>query len=193
MTTAPRGSKSGRSAASIASLAKLARRGSRLVAAYFVVARGRTACPLSPPQARWRAIRIFSGSVGRRAEQTGARMIDALAYAVIALAGVAAIWGLVSAIANKPPGKAQLLYAAGLEVMTVIQSIIAAAKMIGGFRPAELATTIGYLIGIVILIPIAWLWANVERTRFSGIVLAVAAFAVLAMTLRLLVLWTPAG
>jgi hypothetical protein len=65
--------------------------------------------------------------------------------------------------------------------------------MIGGFRPAELATTIGYLIGIVILIPIAWLWANVERTRFSGIVLAVAAFAVLAMTLRLLVLWTPAG
>ena len=75
----------------------------------------------------------------------------------------------------------------------MIQSIIAAAKMIGGFRPVELATTIGYLIGIVILIPIAWLWANAERSRFSGIVLAVAAFAVLAMTLRLLVLWTPAG
>ena len=87
-------------------------------------------------------------------------MIDALAYAVVALAGAAVIWGLVSAIANKPPGKAQLLYAAGLEVITVIQSIIAAAKMIGGFRPAELATTIGYLIGIVILIPIGWLWAN---------------------------------
>lgn len=120
-------------------------------------------------------------------------MINALAYAVVALAGAAVIWGLVSAIANKPPGKAQLLYAAGLEVITVIQSIIAAAKMISGFRPAELATTIGYLIGIVILIPIGWLWANVERTRFSGIVLAVAAFAVLAMTLRLLVLWTPAG
>jgi hypothetical protein len=120
-------------------------------------------------------------------------MIDALAYVVIALAGVAAIWGLVSAIANKPPGKAQLLYAAGLEVLTVIQSIIAAAKMIGGFRPAELVTTIAYLIFIVILIPIGWLWANVERTRFSGVVLAVAAFGVLAMTLRLLVLWTPAG
>jgi hypothetical protein len=44
----------------------------------------------------------------------------------------------------------------------------------------------------VILIPIAWFWANNERTRFSGVVLAVAAFAVLAMTLRLLVLWSPA-
>ena len=56
----------------------------------------------------------------------------------------------------------------------------------------EPATTVGYLIGIVILIPIAWFWANNERTRFSGVVLAVAALAVLAMTLRLLVLWNPA-
>jgi hypothetical protein len=120
-------------------------------------------------------------------------MIDALAYTVVALAGVAVIWGSVTALANKPPGKAQLLYAAGVEAVIVVQSIIAAAKIIGGFRPAELATTIGYLIGIVILIPIAWLWANVERNRFSGIVLAVAALAALAMTLRLLMLWTPAG
>jgi hypothetical protein len=55
-----------------------------------------------------------------------------------------------------------------------------------------LATTIGYLIGIVIIIPVAWFWANVERTRFSGIVLAVAGLATLAMTLRLLSLWIPA-
>jgi hypothetical protein len=120
-------------------------------------------------------------------------MIDALAYVVVALAAVATIWGVVTAVANKPPGKAQLLFAAGVEVVTVVQSIIAGAKLAAGFRPVELATTIGYLICIVILIPIAWLWANTERTRFSGIVLAVAALGVLAMTLRLLVLWTPAS
>jgi hypothetical protein len=119
-------------------------------------------------------------------------MIEELAYVVVALAGVATIWGLVTAVANKPPGKAQLVFAAGVEVVTVVQSIIGVAKLASGFRPVELATTIGYLIGIVILIPIAWLWANVERNRFSGIVLAVAALGVLAMTLRLLVLWTPA-
>jgi hypothetical protein len=120
-------------------------------------------------------------------------MIEALAYVVIALASVAVIWGLVTAVANKPPGKAQLLFAAGVEIVTVVQSIIAAAKLIAGVRPGELATTIGYLIGIVILIPIAWLWANAERSRFSGLVLAVAALGVLAMTLRLLVLWAPAA
>jgi hypothetical protein len=107
-------------------------------------------------------------------------MIEALAYVVIALAGVAVIWGLVTAVA------------AGVEIVTVVQSIIAAAKLVAGARPVELATTIAYLIGIVILIPIAWLWANVERSRFSGIVLAVAALGVLAMTIRLLVLWAPA-
>jgi hypothetical protein len=119
-------------------------------------------------------------------------VISWLAYAVIALAGVAVIWGLVTAIADKPPGKAQLIYAAAVEVVTVVQSVIVAARLALGAKVREPVTTIGYLIGIVILIPIAWLWANTERTRFSGVVLAVAALAVLAMTLRLLVLWNPA-
>jgi hypothetical protein len=120
-------------------------------------------------------------------------MISTLAYVVLALAGIGVLWGLITAIADRPPGRAQLLYAAGVEVVVVAQSIIAFVRLAGGFRPVERATTIGYLIGIVILIPVAWLWANVERTRFSGVVLAVAGFAVLAMTLRLLTLWTPAG
>ncbi len=118
-------------------------------------------------------------------------MITALAYVVIALALVSLIWGIVTAAADKPPGKAQLIYAAAVEVAVVVQSVIAAILIVGGFRPAELATAIGYLIGIAVLIPLAWFWANVERTRFSGVVLAVAAAAVSAMTLRLLVLWTP--
>jgi hypothetical protein len=119
-------------------------------------------------------------------------MIHILAYVVLALAGVSVLWGLLTTIANRPPGKAQLLFAALVELATVVQSLIAGARLVGGFRPVELATTIGYLIGIVLLVPIAWFWANTERTRFSGLVLAVAAMGVLGMTLRLLVLWVPA-
>lgn len=120
-------------------------------------------------------------------------MITVLAYVVVGLTAVGAVWGLITAAANKPPGKAQLLYAAGVEAVVLVQTVIAFVKLGGGFAPAEFATTIGYLIGIVILIPLAWFWANIERTRFSGVVMAVAAFGVLAMTLRLLVLWVPAG
>ena len=125
--------------------------------------------------------------------ETALSMISALAYAVIVLAGAAVVWGVITAIADRPPGKAQLLFDAGVWLLTLVQSIVAVVQLVGGFEPASMATTVGYLIGIVVLIPVAWFWANVERTRFSGVVLAVAAFAVLAMTFRLLTLWVPAA
>lgn len=120
-------------------------------------------------------------------------MIASLAYTVVALAAAAMIWGLTTAVANRAPGAKQLIFAAMVELVTVVQSVVAAAKLALGFRPVELATTIGYLLVIVVWIPLAWFWANSERTRYSGVVMAVAALSVLGMTLRLLSLWTPAG
>lgn len=120
-------------------------------------------------------------------------MIPALAYLVVALSVAATIWGLTTAAVNRAPGAKQLIFAAVLELATVVQSVIATAKVVLGFRPVELGTTIGYLLVIVIWVPLAWFWANSERTRYSGVVLAVAALSVLGMTLRLLGLWVPAA
>lgn len=117
-------------------------------------------------------------------------MITGFAFAVLALAGVAVVWGLLTAVVDKPPGKAQLIFAAVVELAVLVQSLVALARFALGYRPRESATTVGYLIGIVLLIPVAWFWANSERTRFSGVVLAVAALSVLVMTVRLLDLWT---
>jgi len=117
-------------------------------------------------------------------------VILGLAYALMALAGAAGIWGLLTAVLDKPPGKAQLLFAALVWLVTVAQSAIGLVRVAAGFRPAQTATTVGYLIAVLVLIPLAWFWANTERTRWSGVVLAVAALSVLAMTLRLLTLWT---
>jgi len=119
-------------------------------------------------------------------------MIAPLAYGVMVLAGVAVLWGIATAAVDRPPGKAQLLFAAALELAVVVQSVIGLVRVAAGFRPAAPVTTVGYLIAIVLLVPVAWFWANVERTRFSGLVLAIAAGSVLAMTLRLLQLWVPA-
>ena len=106
------------------------------------------------------------------------------------LSGAAGVWGLLTAVLDKAPGKAQLLFAAGVWVVTVVQSVIGLVRVASGYRPLETATTVGYLLAILIIIPLAWFWANTERTRWSGVVLAVAALSVLAMTLRLLGLWT---
>jgi len=118
-------------------------------------------------------------------------MIPALAYALIALAAAACLWGLLTAVLDKPPGKAQLLFAAFVWLVTAVQSATGLVRLVAGFRPAETATTVGYLLAVLVVIPLAWFWANSERTRWSGVVLAVAALSVLAMTLRLLQLWTP--
>jgi len=120
-------------------------------------------------------------------------VIPGVAYALVAVTGVAALWGLLTAVLDRAPGKAQLLFDAFVWLVTVVQSAIGLVRIAGGFRPAETATTIGYLVAVLALIPLAWFWANTERTRWSGVVLAVAALSVLAMTLRLLVLWTPAA
>lgn len=116
-------------------------------------------------------------------------MIDVLAYVVMGLALVGTAWGIATGALNKAPGQTQIVFAALVALVTVVQSVIAGVKLALGYRPDELATTIGYLIGIVFLVPVAGLWALSERTRYSGYVLSVAAFAVLGMTLRLQVLW----
>jgi len=42
-------------------------------------------------------------------------VIAVLAYIVMALSGAMVVWGLVTAALDKPPGRAQLLFAAGVE------------------------------------------------------------------------------
>ncbi len=117
-------------------------------------------------------------------------MVDGLAYAVMALALVATGWGILTASLNKAPGQAQIIFAAVVELVTLAQSVVAGVRIALGARPDQLATTIGYLIAIVVLLPVAAVWALSDRSRFSGVVLAVAAFSVLAMTLRLQTLWS---
>jgi hypothetical protein len=117
-------------------------------------------------------------------------VVNGLAYTVMGLALVATGWGILTACLDKPPGRAQVIFAAVVELAALVQSVVAGIRIAAGTRPDQLVTTIGYLIAIVVLIPVAAAWALSERTRFSGVVLAVAAFAVLAMTLRLQTLWT---
>ena len=120
-------------------------------------------------------------------------MIPVLGYALLALSGAAGVWGLLTAALDRAPGKAQLLFDDGVWVVTAVQSVIGLVRLAAGYRPVQTATTTGDLLAILVVIPLAWFWANTERTRWSGVVLAVAAFSVLAMTLRLLQLWTQAA
>ncbi|SDS27087.1 hypothetical protein [Microlunatus soli] len=120
-------------------------------------------------------------------------MIGWLSYVVIGIAVVAAIWGGVSAITRKPPGNLQFYWSFLAELAVIAQSVIGFVAIGRGHGPAETATAIGYLIGIVVLMPVGIWWAVVDRSRYSGLVMTVAGVAIAVMSLRLLQLWSVAS
>lgn len=105
-----------------------------------------------------------------------------LAVAVLLLGGL-------STLLRRRIGQAHLVGAAALELVLVVQAVVAGVELAGGHRPVELTTFLAYL-GTVLLLPVAGvLWARSEPTRWAGTVLGVAAAAVAVMVWRLLQLW----
>ena len=116
-------------------------------------------------------------------------MNDTLVWSATAVAVVVALAGLASTLARRRIGLVHLAGAAVLEVILLVQAVVAGVALAGGHRPAELSTFVAYL-GSVVLLPVAGLlWARTEPTRWAGTVLGVAALAVAVMVWRLLDLW----
>jgi drug/metabolite transporter (DMT)-like permease len=113
--------------------------------------------------------------------------------AVVTLALVAALAGVVVALRDRAPGRLTVGLAALAAVVTLVQSAVAAVELVQGRRPPEPATFVGYLLGIVVVLPVAIAWAVTERTRWSGVVVAVGGFTVAVMTARLTLLWRGSG
>jgi len=118
---------------------------------------------------------------------------DVLAGLASGLAAVVVVLGLVSTVARRRIGVAHLVAAGLLEAVLVVQAVVAVVALVGGTRPPETATFLGYLAG-VLLVPVAGaLWARSEPTRWAGTVLAVAAAVAGVMVWRLVELWNATG
>jgi hypothetical protein len=112
-----------------------------------------------------------------------------LVWAITAVAVLLAVLGTASTLARRRIGLLHLGVAAVLEVLLLVQAVLAVVAMAGGNTPPETATFAGYLAGVV-LVPVAGaLWARSEPTRWAGTVIAVAAAVVAVMVWRLLQLW----
>jgi hydrogenase/urease accessory protein HupE len=113
---------------------------------------------------------------------------SALVAAVVALALLTLVCGVVVAVRDRPPGPVTLAVTGLAALATLVQSVVAGYELVQGRRPPELATYIGYLVGIAVVLPLAGGWALAERTRWSGVVVAVGGFTVAVMTARLVML-----
>jgi hypothetical protein len=120
-------------------------------------------------------------------------MITWLTIAVIVITVLGALGGVVSTIAGRPPGNLQFWWSFLAEFAVLAQTVVGFVSIARGHGPQETATGIAYLLAMVLLLPAAIWWALTDRSRFSGLVMAIAGFAVAAMSLRLLQIWGVIG
>lgn len=122
-------------------------------------------------------------------------MIDVLPTVLTVLALAAAAWSVALIVLNKPLlpvtkpklGLAALL--ALLEAGLLVQAVVGFVQLAGLDRQIDKLSFAGYLVGPVVILPLALMWSASERTRWSGGVLAVACLSVPVMIVRLGQIW----
>lgn len=121
-------------------------------------------------------------------------MNDGLVTATIVVALVVAAWFAVVAYRRRPPNKVQLLVGLGaVELIILVDVVVAIVAMIGGERPGETATFIGYLIATPLLPVLVALWAWFEPTHWSSWVIVAGCLVTVVLAVRLQQIWTAPG
>ena len=102
-----------------------------------------------------------------------------------ALAG----WALWFVVRDRAVVLRQLWGAAVVEGVLVVQAVVLAVVQVTGGSDVDGVLVWGYVVTQLIVLPLAAAWAFAERTRWSSVVLLVAALTVAFLELRLLQIW----
>ena len=118
-------------------------------------------------------------------------MIEWFTWLQVGVATVAGLFCLVRGLARKMPDDWTVGAAALVLLLLVVQGVVAVVAPFAGNEPTgNLLEFLIYLVSAVLLPPLAVVWALVDRTRWSNLVIAAALFAVAVMVYRMLQIWT---
>jgi hypothetical protein len=122
-------------------------------------------------------------------------MIDVLATALTFAALVPAAWAAVLIVVGTPVQLREWhglwLYGALalLEVGLLAQLVTGIVRLVSDDPQIDRLTFVGYLVGILLVLPLAGFWALAERTRWGPAVVVVGSLAVPILIVRLRQLW----
>jgi hypothetical protein len=111
------------------------------------------------------------------------------ATAITVVALLFAAFALISAAANRPRGLAILVAGAVLEVMLLGLAMGGVVQMAGTDRDLARVEFVGYLLGALAILPLAFYWAWAEKTRSGTLVIALAFLITPVMVLRIQQVW----
>lgn len=118
-------------------------------------------------------------------------MIEWFTWVQLAVAVAAGLLCLVLGFAGRAPNDITNGALVLVEVLLVVQLIVAiAAPAFGNEATGSLLEFYTYLVGALLLPPAAIFWGLLERSRWSTVVLGIAALAVGVMVYRMLQIWT---
>ena len=117
-------------------------------------------------------------------------MIDPLAVGVLVLALVLAVAGGALGALDRQPGKALLQGVLVLQLLLVVQAVIAGVRLLQGAEPNDQGAFVGYLVVSALIVPGAMVWSFEEKGRYGPLILAAACLVVAVLQTRLLSLWS---
>ncbi len=106
------------------------------------------------------------------------------------LAAVIAVWLVVLIVRDRLPDDYLFGAVALLEVGLLAQLVVGLVQVFGDTGGVNVAAYVGYLVGLVLVLPIAFVWSMGERTRSGTAVLLVGVIVVPVLFLRLHQLWS---
>ncbi len=118
-------------------------------------------------------------------------MINWFTTAQIAVAVAAGLLCLVLGFAGRRPSDLSVGSLALVVLLLIAQVVVAVIAPLAGNPPSgSLLEFWVYLVSAVLLPPAAVFWALLERSRWSTVIMGVAALSVAIMVWRMQVIWT---
>jgi hypothetical protein len=117
-------------------------------------------------------------------------MIDPLQTILIVVSLLLAAAAAVQVVLDRPTGGLLLGVAAVLELGLLAQAVIGVGQLVSGGRDVDGAVFVGYLLGCVVFLPLATVWALGERTRGGTAVLVVAGLVLPVLVVRIQQVWS---
>jgi Kef-type K+ transport system membrane component KefB len=103
---------------------------------------------------------------------------------------VTAVWLVVLIVLDRLPGDVLYGVLALVETGLVVQLVLGLVQVAGDDGDLNVAAYVGYLVGSLLVLPIAFVWSVGERTRSGTGVLLVGVLAVAFLFVRLNQLWS---
>lgn len=112
-----------------------------------------------------------------------------LQLAISALCLLGALWLVVLLVRDRTPDRRFLNVMLGVEALLLVHLVVGVVKVMDAPSGVSVWEYVGYLVGVLLIVPVGVIWSSGEKTRGGTGVLLVALLVVPFMFVRLADIW----